>query len=424
MLKRAVFSGLIALLILAALPLGQPEGRRSYAQEERLRVVTTYSILGDVVQNVAGDAANVTVLMPVGADPHGFQPSAQDIAQMVDADVVFINGANFEEGIIEIFEDAGDEINAKAVSSCVPIWPFGGSHDHEHEHEDGDEHEHEEGEEHEDEADHEHEEGEEHEDEADHEHEEGEEHEDEADHEHEEDEEHHGEIGMMCAAHMSEMEALLGYTPEYYEDTLGPLHTLECGGHEHEEEGGEGEHEHGEGECDPHLWMDPHNVVLWTLMIRDTLSELDPDNAAVYAENADNYLAQLAEVIEPSVALVETIPSEDRVLISNHLSFGYIAYPFEFETVRAVIPGGGTAAEPSAREIVQLIELIEAEGVPAIFSESTVSPDLVDQIAEETGAQVYKLYTGSLTDADGPATTYLDYIQYNYSTIAGALTRR
>lgn len=157
-------------------------------------------------------------------------------------------------------------------------------------------------------------------------------------------------------------------------------------------------------------------------MIRDTLSELDPANAETYAANAAAYLGELAPLTEELFAAVEGIPEENRVLITNHDAFGYLTNPAGFETVRAIIPGGSTAAEPSAQEIVELSEVVEDEGVPVVFSENTVSNDLAARIADATGAQLLQLYTGSLGEADGPAATYLDYLRYNYTTIATALS--
>ncbi len=110
-----------------------------------------------------------------------------------------------------------------------------------------------------------------------------------------------------------------------------------------------------------------------------------------------------------------------RVLITNHDAFGYFAARYDFEVAVTIIPSGSTLAEPSAADVAAVIDLIGEEGVPSIFSETTVSDDLAQQIADETGAEVHVLYSGSLSEADGPASTYVDYIRYNVTTIAEAL---
>ena len=438
-------------------------------QADRLQIVASYSILQDVVQNVAGDAADVSVVMPVGADPHTFEPTPRDLTAVADADVVFTNGALFEEGLLEAIENADTDISIIEVSACVNIIPFGAAghahdegedHDHEgeemamaeegedHDHEEGEDHDHEEGE------DHDHEEGE------DHDHEEGEDH----DHEHE------GEavammtgdmsaIAAMCAEHQAQYDAIhdLRHDEEHESEgeevarveedhdhehsssiALGPLYTLDCSaghGHEHEhededdheegeahDEGEEHAHEHGEGSCDPHVWMEPHNVMRWTMVIRDTLIAIDPANAATYEVNAAAYLFELDNLMHDRVMpSVETIPEENRVLVTNHESMGYFAARFEFEVVTTLIPGGATGVEPSAADVAEVIDLINEEGVPVIFAETTVSDAVAEQIAAETGAEIVTLFSGSLSGEDGPAATYVDYISYNVTAIVEAL---
>jgi zinc/manganese transport system substrate-binding protein len=72
---------------------------------ERPTVVVTTNVLGDVVSAVVGDLAEVEVIMPIGADPHDFEPSVRQAASMEDADLLVVNGANFEEGMIGIIEN-------------------------------------------------------------------------------------------------------------------------------------------------------------------------------------------------------------------------------------------------------------------------------------------------------------------------------
>lgn len=376
--------------------------------QESLQIVASYSILGDVVGVVAGDGADVTVMMPVGADPHSFQPTSGDIANLADADVVFTNGVLFEEGLLESIENADTEMNIIAASSCVQIIPFGEhGHDHDHEAEASDEHDHEA------------------------------EASDEHDHDHEIDSD--DPMAQLCEQHYAEMDELHGRDHEAEEhdheadehegehhhsemETLGALYAIDCGeGHSHEHEEGEGHH-HDEGSCDPHVWMNPHNVMYWTMLIRDTLIELDPDNAETYTANAANYLSELDALAHDFIhPMVETVPEENRILITNHDSMGYFAASYGFEVVGTIIPSGSTLAEPSATDVADVIDIISLEGVPAIFAETTVNTELAELIAQESGAQVFVLYSGSLGDADSPASTYLDYMRYNVTTIVEAL---
>ncbi|PJF44752.1 MAG: hypothetical protein CUN55_02425 [Phototrophicales bacterium] len=357
------------------------------AQSERLSVVATYSILGDVIARVAGDVADVDVLMPLGADPHTYSPSGTDLALLQEADVIFSNGVNYEETLVDILENSGTR--HVIASACVPIWSFEAA---EHAHAEETDHDHAE------------EEGEMHE---------GDDHAD-------EDHEAESAIATLCEQHYAELAALRGETPAYWEDTLGPLYQLECevGADDH---ANEADHEHEHGSCDPHVWLDPHTGILWALLARDTLSELDPANADIYAENAATFIAELSVAIDEIDALYTSIPSQQRVLIATHQVLGYIAHAYGFESVFAVIPSFTTAAEPSAQDIVELVEVIEDEGVNAVFSEATVNPTIVERLAEETGVQIVLLYTESLSAPDGPAATYIDLLLYNARAIHDAL---
>ena len=163
-------------------------------------------------------------------------------------------------------------------------------------------------------------------------------------------------------------------------------------------------------------------MMFWALMVRDTLSTLDPDMADGYAADAAAYIEELAaleaDFIQP---LLAELPVEDRILVTSHDSMGYLAATFDFRLIATVIPGGSTNVEPSARDIANLIDLVNETGVPAIFGETIVNPSVMDTISSETGAELVVLYTDSL-GVDGPATNYLDYMRYNFRAIVDALS--
>lgn len=360
------------ILLLIALVLSAT-ALTTYAQPERLRVIASFSILADVAQNVAGDAAEVESLMPLGADPHSFTPAPSNIARVADADVVLVSGIGFEAALLETLQSAAQNVNLVTVSECISVLPFGESDAHADDHEN----------------DHAHED-----------------HEDEA---------HH------CDAHIAE----LGEQPSGQVAPLGRLYELACGGddHAHDEHEDEAEHAHEAGSCDPHVWFDPYNVQLWTLAIRDTLSELDPANAETYAANATAYIAELETLRADIAAQVGTIAPEQRVLVTNHGSLGYLANAYGFRIVGLVVPSSSSDAQPSAAQIAALIDAIRQQNVPAVFAETTVNQSLAEQVAADAGAQFYALYTESLSDANGPAPTYLDFMRYNIQTIVTALSR-
>ena len=215
---------------------------------------------------------------------------------------------------------------------------------------------------------------------ADHDHEEGEDHDEDADHDHEEGDDHEHEEGE---------------------------------GHE------EGEHEH-EG-IDPHVWMNPLNVVVWTQNIASALAEIDPDNVADYEANAASYVAELQALDNWAQERISSIPAEQRLLVTDHDALSYFADHYGFEVVGAVLPSYSTLGETSAADLAELQEAIAEFDVSAIFVGTTVNADLAAQLAEDTGVQLVPIYTGSLSTEDGPVASYLDFLRYNVDAIVDAL---
>jgi ABC-type Zn uptake system ZnuABC Zn-binding protein ZnuA len=132
-------------------PLGPPgsdgsEGSSALAavvldDDARLRVVATTSLVADVVQNVGGDRIDLRQLMPLGADPHAFEPTPQDVAAIGDAHIVFINGVGLEAFMDRLLASAGENTPVVAVSEGIPLLDYEGDHE-EDDHED-DDHDHE-----------------------------------------------------------------------------------------------------------------------------------------------------------------------------------------------------------------------------------------------------------------------------------------
>jgi manganese/iron transport system substrate-binding protein len=103
------------------------------SEGEKLKVVATTSIVADVVQNVGGDLIDLTVLVPLGADPHAFEPTPQDAAAVADAHVVFVNGAGLEVFLGPLLESAGEGVTVVPVSDGIELRQFEGAHAREHE---------------------------------------------------------------------------------------------------------------------------------------------------------------------------------------------------------------------------------------------------------------------------------------------------
>jgi manganese/iron transport system substrate-binding protein len=175
-------------------------------------------------------------------------------------------------------------------------------------------------------------------------------------------------------------------------------------------------------EGDPHFWLDPILVVKYVENIRDGLSQADPDGSKAYAANAEAYIKQLQELDKWIAEQVKQVPDKNRQLVTNHESLGYFADRYGFQVVGTIVPSVSTSASPSAQQLARLSNAVKKAGVKAIFLETGSSSQLAKQLAQEAGVKVVtELYTHSITDAKGAAPTYIDMMKYNVKTVVEAL---
>jgi hypothetical protein len=188
--------------------------------------------------------------------------------------------------------------------------------------------------------------------------------------------------------------------------------------HEHSED-----HGHAHGEFDPHAWVSPLNAVVMVENIRAALAAADPVNAEQYAANAAAYTEQLVQLDAEIRAELETIPAAQRKLVTTHDLFGYFARDYGLAVLGSALGSATTeAADPSAGQIVALVEDIRSAGVPAVFVENVGNPDLMAQIAQEAGVKLAPpLYTHGLGPAGSGAETYIGMIRTNVQIIVEAL---
>ncbi|MEA1977677.1 MAG: metal ABC transporter substrate-binding protein [Chloroflexota bacterium] len=172
---------------------------------------------------------------------------------------------------------------------------------------------------------------------------------------------------------------------------------------------------------DPHVWFDPSNIDVWTDNAAQSLSALDPANAATFQANSDTYHNQLEDLHNWILGQLKEIPQADRKLVTDHLFMGYFAQRYDFEIINALLPAFSSAASPSAKELADIQDSIRQSGVDVIFIGITSNRQIAEQIAGDTSVAVVPLYTGSLSEINGPADTYLSFMQYNVRAIANAL---
>ncbi len=313
----AVLAALLASL--SACASAPTPDKPASAGADRLQVVATTTIVGDVVRQVAGDAIDLTVLLPAGADPHGFQPTPQDVALIANADLVFINGLGLEEFLDRLIQNAGGDARVAVVSDGIEVLA-------------------------------------------------GQEHQPGEDEDHADEDEEHAHQG-----------------------------------------------------ADPHVWMDPNNVRVWTRNIAAALSQMDPAHAALFQANAQRYDQTLQALDAWAQEQIAQIAPENRRMVVDHDAFGFFARRYGFETVGAVMPGFSSMSAPSAQELARLEDAIRGLGVRTVFVGNTVNPALAQRVAADTGAQVVALFTGSLSEPGGAADSYESFIRYNVNAIVGAL---
>lgn len=159
---------------------------------------------------------------------------------------------------------------------------------------------------------------------------------------------------------------------------------------------------------DPHWWHDPRNAEAAVREIERQLAAADPAHRRLFQRNADAYLAQLRALDVGIARCIDTVPAAERKLVTDHDAFGYFARRYGIEVVGAVIPSQTTQGQPSAKDVSELIALIEREHVKAVFPESSVSGKVAEAIADQTGASAdYTLYGDTLGPAGSAGATYL-----------------
>lgn len=209
-------------------------------------------------------------------------------------------------------------------------------------------------------------------------------------------------------------------------DVIDGYHDEEEHDEEEHDEDDHDEDDHVHAEGDPHVWMDPNNAIHWVENIVVALSNADPANESDYERRGIAYIEDLRAVDQEIRRRLASIPEGRRKLVADHESFSYFAEEYGFATVGAIVPNTTDRAEPSARDVAELVELVREEDVSAIFIGQTASPAtqrLARAIADEVGREVRIIptLTGSLAPAGEEGDTYLGFLRYNIEQIFSGL---
>ena len=290
---------LALILVLSVLPSCKREAAPS---DGKKRILTTFTIIQDIAQNVAGDVAVVTSITKPGAEIHDYEPTPQDLVKAQDADLVLWNGLGLERWFEKFLQQVRD-VPAAVISDGVEPMSIG----------------------------------------------------------------------------------------------EGPYN----------------------GKPNPHAWMSPANAIKYVENIRAALVKLDPPNAATYTANASAYTEKLKAVDAPVRQKLETIPAVQRWLVSCEGAFSYLARDYGLKELYLWPVNADQEGTP--QQVQKVVDAIRASQIPVVFSESTISDKAMQQVAKETGAKFGGvLYVDSLTDATGPAPTYLKLLETNADTLVKA----
>jgi ABC-type metal ion transport system, periplasmic component/surface adhesin len=269
------------------------------AVEAKFKVVTTFTVIQDIAQNVAGDAAEVQSITKPGAEIHDYQPTPQDIAQAQSADLIIWNGLNLERWFERFFQ------NMKNVPAVVAT------------------------------------------------------------------------------------------------DGITPVSIYE------------GEYS---GKPNPHAWMSTSNALIYIENIKNAFIKYDPQNAKTYEENATRYAEKIKQLDKPLREKLAQVPENKRWLVTSEGAFGYLTKDYGFKEVYLWPINAEQQGTP--KQVRKVIDAVRKNNIPVVFSESTISPKPMKQVAKETGAKYGGvLYVDSLSNKDGPVPTYVDLLNVTVSTI-------
>ena len=372
MLARRAF--LTSATAVFALSLAAP----AIAESDRpTPVVATFSVLGDMAKRIGGEHVAVTTLVGPDGDAHVYQPTPADARAVSEATILIANGLEFE-GWLDRLIDASDfdGMRVVATNGIEPI-AFEDEHDDDHD-DDHDEHA-------------------------------------EAGHDDDHDDEEHAEAGH-DDDHDHDEHAEAGHDDDH-DDHAEAGHDDD---HDDEEHAEAGHDDHHHGAFDPHAWQSLDNAVAYVDNITAGLAQADPANAADFYQSRAAYVAEIEALDAEIREIVAALSADRRIVVTSHDAFQYFGRGYGLTFLAP--QGLSTESEASAKDVARLIQQIRERSIRAVFVENIGDSRLLEQIAEETGAVIGgTLYPDALSGPDGPASTYLDMMRHNATTLAQAL---
>jgi len=386
-------------------------------QEEKITILTSFYPYHEFTKNIAGDFAEVKQFMPSGVEAHDWEPRAQEIQSLQDADVFVYNGLGMEPYVDQIIESGEfDNVLFVKASEGIELLAFEDEHNEHESHTEEfykeialviEEFEH------------------------------GHMTEsqsieaiEEILHEHEGDGHDHG------ADAIEEIEHVLHEIEDGHiegPDGLEEIHHLVSGEDVHNEHAKEDEHDdhdehekedehHGHDhdyEFDPHIWLDPILVKQQVNVIRDGLIQADPQSKEHYEENARIYNNKMDE-LDMKIGSALSSCQKDTI-VPFHNAFTYLGDRYDIHIM--ALSGMTPDSEASAAEIAEFVDFVKDNDIKVIFSEELVDPRLAEVIADEANAQVLLFSPIEALNPDevGTNVSYINKMEQNLDSLVVAL---
>ena len=196
-------------------------------------------------------------------------------------------------------------------------------------------------------------------------------------------------------------------------------HKKDAHGHKKDHDDHHG-HGHGHGEWDPHVWLSVPNMKIYVTNVAEAMSRMDPSSKTYYMKNLKKYISDLNNLDKFIRRSINSIPKKDRVVITSHEAFGHLSNEYGIEFLAP--QGLSTETRASASKIASIVRFIKKHSVKAVFPENITDNRLIEQISKQTKIKIgASLYSDALSEKNGPAGTYLNYMRYNVNTIVNAL---
>ncbi len=184
-------------------------------------------------------------------------------------------------------------------------------------------------------------------------------------------------------------------------------------------------HQHGHSHshaADPHAWQNPMNVKQYVNNIRVALAAAKPEAADEFEQRAASYSRELDALDQSIRDRLKTVPVAQRRIITSHDAFGYFAAAYNVRFYP--LQGLSTGSEPSAADVVRIIDQIKKNKVTAIFIENISDSRVLERLTKESGARIGgTLYADALSEPGGAVDTYLKMITHNANAIVGSFAR-